>query len=38
MTILTSLAKSPLEELSGQIGKLTPGALNEYASDFSAKR
>ena len=31
MTVMNSLATSPLEELSGQISNLTP---HEYASDF----
>ena len=34
MTAMIALPTSPLEQLSGQIGKLAPSALNEYASDF----
>jgi hypothetical protein len=38
MTVMNSLAASPLEELSGQISNLTPRALNEYASDSGRGR
>jgi pimeloyl-ACP methyl ester carboxylesterase len=34
MTVEISLPTTQLEELSGQIGKLTPNTLNDYVKDF----